>query len=596
MSYSNFNDSQFMTALSNRHDLDVFNENKVSMFALELFFGLEDVLNTLSSAITGGADDAKTDILFVNRDHGSIVLIQAYEAQSFKVSAKGNKGADLSYALGVLLTAPENDIPAGIRPHVLDARAAMKAGDISMLHVWYLHNLPESQQIKQQMQPIIEPAKTQLIPYQTHEFSIELSIREIGLETLDLFYKSSKQAIIIDKILTFDPPRPGFKISKSDWHSFITTIPGSWLANLYRSHNNTELFSANVRGFMGANKKDNDKVINAGIQESANDAPLDFFVFNNGITALVHDFETDNTDQQNLISIKGISIVNGAQTTGSLGSLPTDIDLSKIQIGVRFIKCENKSKIESITRYNNSQNRVIQSDFRANDFIQKRLREEFKDLNSAEYDGGLRGYITQDRKLKIDAHSAAQALMAWHGNPSDSYHKKMMIWDDNDLYSIAFDASISAQHILFTYTLLEASNLLKDILRVKEKSGEIQQHEKELLLFLNERGSSFLIIHAMSKIIETLLETNIKAPYGIGFKKHLSRDACINLWKDLLIQLSYNIKTLNAGLKNRLSNKGEIAKVTSEFTTAIGSTFMSFKTQFKVNPYNDFMVKIENKI
>ena len=72
MSYSNFNDSQFMTALSNRHDLDVFNENKVSMFALELFFGLEDVLNTLSSAITGGADDAKTDILFVNRDHGSI--------------------------------------------------------------------------------------------------------------------------------------------------------------------------------------------------------------------------------------------------------------------------------------------------------------------------------------------------------------------------------------------------------------------------------------------------------------------------------------------------------------------------------------------
>lgn len=596
MTYQNFDESQFMKALSNRPDLQAFNENKVSVFALELFFGLEDVLNTLSSAVTGGADDAKTDILFVNRDQAAIVLIQAYEAQTFKASAKGNKGADLSYALGVLLTAPESDIPTGIRPHILDARAAIKAGEINMIHVWYLHNLPESQQIKQQMQPIIEPAKSQLSIYQTHDFNIDLSIREIGLETLDLFYKSSKQAIIIDKKLTFNPPLDGFSISNSDWDSFITTIPGDWLANLYRSHNNTELFSANVRGFMGANKKDNDKVINAGIQESAAESPLDFFVFNNGITALVHDIETEPSNKQKLVSIKGISIVNGAQTTGSLGSLPNDTDLSKIKIGVRFIKCENKSKIESITRYNNSQNRVIQSDFRANDSIQKRLREEFNGLISAEYDGGLRGYVTKDRKLKIDAHSAAQALMAWHGNPSDSYHKKMMIWDDNDLYSIAFDASISAPHILFIYTLLEASSLLKDTLRIKEKTGEIPQHEKEFLLFLNERGSSFLIIHAMGKIIETLMETNTKAPYGISFKKHLSRDACISLWIELLMQLSYNIKTLNAGLKNRLSNKGEITKVTSEFTTAVGSNFMAFKSQFKLNPYNKFIDKIENKI
>ncbi|MFM4971676.1 AIPR family protein [Aeromonas veronii] len=596
MVYNNFSDSQFLTALSNRPDLLVFNENKVSVFALELFFGLEDVLNTLSSAVTGGSDDAKTDILFTYRDQASIVLIQAYEAQTFKPSAKGNKGADLSYALGVLLTAPEADIPTGIRPHVLDARAALKSGEINMIHVWYLHNLPESLQIKQQMQPIIEPAKAQLLPYQTHEFNIDINIKEIGLETLDLFYKSSKQAIIIDKQLTFNPPRDGFLISNTDWDSFITTIPGDWLAELYRNHNNTELFSANVRGFMGANKKDNDKVINAGIQESAAKTPLDFFVFNNGITALVHSFEIDPNNHQKLLSIKGISIVNGAQTTGSLGSLPTDVDLSQIKIGVRFIKCEQKSKIESITRYNNSQNRVIQSDFRANDSIQERLRVEFNSLPSAEYDGGLRGYVTKDRKLKIDAHSSAQALMAWHGSPSDSYHKKMMIWDDNDLYSLAFDASISATHILFIYTLLEASNLLKDSLRQKEKIGDIPQHEKELLLFLNERGSSFLVIHAMGKIIETLMETKIKSPYGISFKEHLSREACINLWTELLMQLSYNIKTLHAGLKNRLSNKGEIIKVTAEFTTAVGSNFMAFKTQFGVNPYTKFVDKIENNI
>ncbi|MBE0362779.1 hypothetical protein PULV_a0344 [Pseudoalteromonas ulvae UL12] len=596
MSYNDFKDSQFMNALANRSDLEIFVENKVSIFALELFFGLDDVLNTLSAAVTGGSDDAKTDILYVNRDQGSIVLVQAYEAQTFKKSAKGNKGADLSYAVNVLLASPENDIPLGIKPHVLDAREALKSGEINMLHIWYVHNLPENEQIKQQMQPILAPAQELLTKYQKHEFDINISIKEVGLETLDVFYKSSKQAIIIDEEIYLNQPSKGFRVSDSDWDTFVTTVSGDWLASLYRKFDRTELFSANVRGFMGANNKDNDKVINAGIQASARTSPIDFFVFNNGITALVHEFTLDENDQTKIKSIKGISIVNGAQTTGSLGSLDNDINLDNIQVGVRFIKCENKDKIESITRYNNSQNRVLQSDFRANDAIQKRLREEFTKFNSAEYDGGLRGVTSTDRKLKIDAHSAAQALMAWHGNPSDSYHKKMAIWDNDELYSLAFHPTITAGHILFIYTLLEATNLLKDDLRLKDKKNETQQNEKEFLAFLNERGSAFMIIHAMSKIIEVLLETNVKCTYGIAFNQKLQRDTCINLWKDLLTKLSHNLKTLKPGLKNRLSNSNEIASVTNEFSSAFGTIFLTLKDQIRNNPYKNFVDKINNKI
>ncbi|WP_415721699.1 AIPR family protein [Photobacterium ganghwense] len=596
MSYQAFTDSQFMNALSNRSDLDIFAENKVSIFALELFFGLDDVLNTLSSAVTGGSDDAKTDVLFVNREEGAIVLIQAYEAQTFKTSAKGNKGADLSYAVNVLLSTEENDIPKGIRPHVLDAREALNAGEISMIHVWYLHNLPESEQIKQQMAPILAPARELLTVYQKHNFQIELNVKEIGLETLDVFYKSSKQAIIIDHEIPLNRSSKGFRVAHDDWDTFVTTVPGDWLANLYRNHDKTELFSANVRGFMGANNKENDKVINAGIQTSARNTPVDFFVFNNGITALVHDFTIDEEDPSLLKSIKGISIVNGAQTTGSLGSLERETDLSNIEVGVRFIKCENKGKIESITRYNNSQNKVLQSDFRANDSIQKRLREEFNQLHSADYDGGLRGVTSTDRKLKVDAHSAAQALMAWHGNPADSYHKKMAIWDNDELYSVAFNPTITAGHILFIYSLLEAINLLKDELSQKDKRGDTNQNEREFLSFLNERGSAFLTIHAMSKIIETILETNVKAAYGISFNKGVHRHNCINLWKDLLNKLSHNVKTLKPGLKKRLSNSQEIANVSKEFSNSFGTIFLTMKGQFSSNPYKSFVEKVSNKI
>ncbi|HCE1957186.1 TPA: AIPR family protein [Vibrio parahaemolyticus] len=596
MSYRDFSDSQFMNALSNRADLDVFAENKVSVYALELFFGLDDVLNTLSPAITGGSDDAKTDILYVNREQGSVVLIQAYQAETFKRSAKGNKGADLSYAAGVLLESQESDIPEGIKPHVLDAREAINSGEINTIHIWYVHNLPENEQIKQQMTPILAPIKALLNKYQKHDFQIEVSLKEIGLETLDVFYKSSKQAIIIDDEISFSAPSKGFQVTHADWDTFVTTVSGSWLAELYRNYDRTELFSANVRGFMGANNKDNDKVINAGIQSSAKSTPIDFFVFNNGITALVHDFTLDIDNPEIIKSIKGISIVNGAQTTGSLGSLDDNTDLSNIEVGVRFIKCENKEKIESITRYNNSQNKVLQSDFRANDAIQKRLREEFDRLISAEYDGGLRGVTLSDRKLKIDAHSAAQALMAWHGNPSDSYHKKMAIWEDDELYSLAFHPTIKAEHILFVYSLLEASNLLKDELRIKDKRNDTQQNEKELLAFLNERGSTFMIIHAMSKIFEIILETNVKSAYGVSFNSKVHRQTCINLWKELLVKLSHNIKTLKPALKNRLSNTAEINRVANDFSIAFGTIFLSLKGQIRTNPYKSFVDKINNTL
>lgn len=126
MIYSKFDDSSFISALTQRSDLERFKENRCSIFALELFYGIDDPLNEIGPAITGGGDDCKIDLLYINKEQRSIVVIQAYEAQTFKASAKGNKGADLSYALGVLLSTPLKDIPEGIKPHVSEARDAIK--------------------------------------------------------------------------------------------------------------------------------------------------------------------------------------------------------------------------------------------------------------------------------------------------------------------------------------------------------------------------------------------------------------------------------------------------------------------------------------
>ncbi len=595
--YTSFDDSDFISALKKREDLEIFEENKEAVFALELFFGLDDALNTISSAITGGRDDAKIDILFVSRELRSIVMIQAYEAQSFKPTAKGNKGADLSYAIGVLLSSSLDDIPVEIRPHVSDARDALSAGEIDIIHIWYVHNCPESEQIKKQMEPMSTPMQEQLKKYNNEKINVKASIREIGLETLDELYKSSTQSIIISDEISFPENRVGFLKKNSDWETFVTTINGKWLADIYKKYTSTELFSANVRNFMGANNKDNDKIINAGIQRSSKETPHDFFVFNNGITALVHDFNIVTEESQKYLkSIKGISIVNGAQTTGSLGTLKKEVKLDEIEIGIRFIKCENKKLIEEITRYNNSQNKVIQSDFRANDPIQKRLRQEFSKHKSGNYDGGLRGVPCANKKLKIDAHTAAQALMAWHGSPYDSYHNKMKIWEDDNLYQKVFNPSITARHVIFIYTLLEACNILQEELKNKDRKSKIKEHEKNFLSFLNERGSSFLIIHAIRRIIEVIIENSIKSPYRIGFKDTVTRNDCINLWKDLLTISSFQLQMLKPGLKNRLSNQSAIKDSCGQFEAIFGTTFLMSKQKDPTNPYMNFIKNIVNKI
>src|SRR5690606_5991589 len=120
--------------------------------------------------------------------------------------------------------------------------------------------------------------------------------------------------------------------------------------------------------YLGSRKADSN--INNGIKESASSSAEHFFVYNNGITALTNKFEF----KDNKLTIEGVSIVNGAQTTGAIGSLQTKPD-SLLKIPIRFIKCNNSETVAAIVKFNNSQNKVNAPDFRSNDEVQKRITQ-----------------------------------------------------------------------------------------------------------------------------------------------------------------------------------------------------------------------------
>ncbi|EKF9139831.1 abortive phage resistance protein [Vibrio cholerae] len=167
--------------------------------------------------------------------------------------------------------------------------------------------------------------------------------------------------------------------------SYYGQIAGSDLAALWEKYN-ARLFTKNIRSFLGASS------VNDDIQNTIINEPENFIYFNNGITVLCESIKKkpQGGSAKNIGSFacKGISIVNGAQTFGTIGNMAQnpDVDLSKVNVFVKFISLEGSSPEfgERITIATNTQNKVDRKDFVSLDKEQERIKIELK-LENVDY-------------------------------------------------------------------------------------------------------------------------------------------------------------------------------------------------------------------
>ncbi len=185
-------------------------------------------------------------------------------------------------------------------------------------------------------------------------------------------------------------------------------------------------------------------------------------------------------DRRGTMELRGIAIVNGAQTTGAL-SRSGSTSLAEVSVLARFIKSDNDEIIDEIIRYNNSQNPIKPADFRSTDRHQERLRRQFKAIPDALYFGARRGG-QEDRARRpsnlISSDTVAQALAAFHGQPGVAYHQLRSIWENDQTYSDYFSEVTTAPHIVFAYSLLTA---------IQRQKLELVQREARLQLAEDER-------------------------------------------------------------------------------------------------------------
>lgn len=161
------------------------------------------------------------------------------------------------------------------------------------------------------------------------------------------------------------------------YKAFYGQINGQEIFSWWNSHRN-KLFKENIRGVLG------DTTVNSEITNTLEKEPGKFWYFNNGITILAEEVRKNmaggsNTDYGQF-SCSNISIVNGAQTVSCIGKFgEKDINkLENVYINARIISLEGTEPIfgQEITKANNRQNKVENSDFVSFDPEQTRLRDE----------------------------------------------------------------------------------------------------------------------------------------------------------------------------------------------------------------------------
>ncbi|HEV2552693.1 MAG TPA: AIPR family protein [Bosea sp. (in: a-proteobacteria)] len=476
---------------------------------IALFLGESDLRGLAASGLTEGGNDKKIDFIYHHLDARRLVFAQGYMSERSRDSAPSNKASDLNTACAWLLSGDVNLVPSKLREIIVDFRKAIDNGEIDFIDLLYVHNLPESVNVSRELQTAEEHLRSHI-----NNDRILVKSHEFGRSKIQHLLAAQDSHIeVTDKILF--PAKLGISEKGDTWSAGVTTVSGQWLHELYSKYGD-KLYSANYRGFLGANGR---RRVNSGIRESAEKTPVDFWAFNNGITILT--LKIDQT-KKGSVDLNGISIINGAQTTGSIGSIDASkAKLSEVKVLCRVIECSDQSTIDKIVKFNNTQNIFTTWDQFSNDPEQKRIGEEF-DVLGFNY-SKKRGFSGFGEQIGIE--QVLQPLIGFHGRPQDAARGKNQLFLQKQLYQNAFEGK-KARHILFVHSLSIAIDSKR--LELKNKSNNeslISVEELQIALLRNLNFKPFLMA-----VIAGSLETVVGVPCDpmiVGFKPDQAKNTTL---------------------------------------------------------------------
>lgn len=359
----------------------------------------------------------------------------------------------------------------------------------------------------------------------------------------------------LSKLDRTEPPEISIKLEFSTLQPEISTkhrtlvsvISGDEIVNL-REEYRYKLFDKNLRFGLGKNK------INKGIIDTALSDPKNFYFFNNGITITSKGFKHQPTNGK--LRIEYPQIINGAQTVNAIyeafklrcakrtRELKRDAaddvrrEFGDIRVLFRIIQDQEKDGKktslfeEKVTRYNNSQNSIRETDFYANHPEQIKLQELFAKYGYFyEIKRGDRKYLESEKeehnllKLKkknfefwnekIDIEKLASIWMAYQIDPTlekvqksnifgyaqDKYYDELFKskdFDENTVKNMILANSlfnvIASQVDIYGNTI-KKGQIISKVSQIKKDDPDVEKKFKNI----NEIIRNSLFLGAMFK-------------------------------------------------------------------------------------------------
>lgn len=215
-----------------------------------------------------------------------------------------------------------------------------------------------------------------------------------------------------DNIILDDVLLSNWGVVDSPLKAYYGTIPVSAVGEWYSQYGN-QLFAKNIRYYKGSTE------VNQGIKEVLKNDPDKFFYYNNGIKILCKKITKKapySTGREiGLFVLEGVSLVNGAQTTGVIGSIFEEMPeiISEAKIFVQMIDLGDFEEEQStqITKLSNTQNKIEGKDFASLDPNQERLRMELS-LGGIQYLYKSGAKIEEpSRQISLDEAIISQACL-----------------------------------------------------------------------------------------------------------------------------------------------------------------------------------------
>ena len=461
----------------------------------------------------------------IDREAGHVYICQCYLSNEWN-SGEGpaNKADDLLTAVSWLLNNNIKDIPVGIRSEAKELQDAIRSGEVNTLHLLFIHNRMASDNVRSSLATVASSAKVLI-----ENDSVAVSASELDLGRVQHLYNSLTKQIVVDGSVAF-ATADHIPESGDGWKAIGTTISGVELHDLWQKHGD-DLFSANIRGFLDMLSRKTS--INRGILETVQLEPSRFWAFNNGVTVLTKKISTS----PGKITALGVSVINGAQTTGVLGKAPRE-SAAKVRVPCRFIESNDDELIEEIITCNNTQNAIKSFDFRSNDPTQNKLRIEFQKYGIT--------YVHRRQGANrlpdgaIQAESLAPYLAAFHDHFQIATRQRRTIFEDRSVYGKVFPPETSAEHIFLVQCLADAVGQYKVELAEKVRKSAANDPEIAANSFFSFSTSKVFSVAVIGRLASSVMDRVVPNLFGwrvTASKVKADRSTLVITWKLIIESL-----------------------------------------------------------